>query len=87
MICGRVGVWNEDRRSARRGKLPDRPSRPRDREIGHRERFPIIVDLQVAAQEWGWAGGGREELLVKVRSADIIRLNGARVADVIRDSV
>jgi prolyl-tRNA editing enzyme YbaK/EbsC (Cys-tRNA(Pro) deacylase) len=36
----------------------------------------------VAAQQWGYAGGGRPELLVKIRSADIVRLTGATVTDV-----
>lgn len=52
--------------------------------IGHRERFPVVVDTRVAAQEWGWAGGGRKELMVRIRSADIVRLNGAQVADVVQ---
>jgi prolyl-tRNA editing enzyme YbaK/EbsC (Cys-tRNA(Pro) deacylase) len=43
----------------------------------------ILVDRQVADQPWGYAGGGRADLLVKIRSADIIRLTGAQVADVI----
>ncbi len=43
VISGRVGVWNEDRRSARGGKLPDRPARPRDREVGYRERLAEVV--------------------------------------------
>jgi prolyl-tRNA editing enzyme YbaK/EbsC (Cys-tRNA(Pro) deacylase) len=51
--------------------------------VGHRERFPVIVDTRVAAQVWGYAGGGRAELLVKIQSADIIRLTGATVADVV----
>jgi Cys-tRNA(Pro)/Cys-tRNA(Cys) deacylase len=51
--------------------------------VGHRERFPVIVDARVAAGVWGYAGGGRPELLVKIRSADIIRLNDAVVADVV----
>jgi prolyl-tRNA editing enzyme YbaK/EbsC (Cys-tRNA(Pro) deacylase) len=51
--------------------------------VGHRERFPVVVDTRVAAQPWGYAGGGRAELLVKIRSADIIRLTGATVADVV----
>jgi Cys-tRNA(Pro)/Cys-tRNA(Cys) deacylase len=51
--------------------------------VGHRERFPAIVDTRVAAQAWGYAGGGRPELLAKIRSADIVRLTGATVADVI----
>jgi Cys-tRNA(Pro) deacylase len=51
--------------------------------IGHRERFPVFVDTRVAAQDWGWAGGGREELLVRVAPADIVRLTAAQVADLV----
>ncbi len=53
--------------------------------VGHREKFPIIVDAAVAAQEWGYAGGGRPELLIKIKSADIIRLTGASVHDISQD--
>ena len=52
--------------------------------IGHRERFPVVVDTRVAAQAWGWAGGGREELLVRLAAADIVRLTGATVADIVK---
>ena len=51
--------------------------------VGHRERFPVIVDARVAAQAWGYGGGGRPELLVKIRTRDIIRLDDAMVADVV----
>jgi Cys-tRNA(Pro)/Cys-tRNA(Cys) deacylase len=51
--------------------------------VGHREKFPVIVDAAVAGQEWGYAGGGQPELLVKIKSADIIRLTGAAVHDVV----
>jgi len=51
--------------------------------IGHRERFPVIVDARVATQPWGWAGGGRKELMVRIASADIVRLTGAIVAEVV----
>jgi len=54
--------------------------------VGHREKFPVIVDSRVAAQEWGYAGGGRPESLVKIKSADIIRLNGAEVHDVVSNA-
>ena len=54
--------------------------------VGHREKFPIIVDARVAAQEWGYAGGGRPEFLVRINSADIIRLNSATVHDVVSNS-
>lgn len=50
--------------------------------VGHRERFPVIVDTRVAAQAWGWAGGGRKELMVRIAPADIVRLTGAKVAEV-----
>jgi prolyl-tRNA editing enzyme YbaK/EbsC (Cys-tRNA(Pro) deacylase) len=55
--------------------------------VGHREKFGVIVDTRVAAQEWGYAGGGRPEFLVKIRSGDIIRLNGATVHDVLSNAV
>lgn len=55
--------------------------------VGHRERFPVVVDTRVAAQPWGWAGGGRKELMVRIASADIVRLTGARVAEVVADMV
>jgi len=55
--------------------------------VGHREKFPVVVDTRVAAQEWGYAGGGQPEFLVKIRSADIIRLTGAGVHDVVSNSV
>jgi len=55
--------------------------------VGHRERFPVVVDLRVAAQPWGWAGGGRKELMVRIASADIVRLTGARVADLVAEAV
>ncbi len=55
--------------------------------VGHREKFPVIVDTRVAAQEWGYAGGGQPEFLVKIKSADIIRLTEAAVHDVMSNSV
>jgi prolyl-tRNA editing enzyme YbaK/EbsC (Cys-tRNA(Pro) deacylase) len=51
--------------------------------VGHREKFPVIMDTRAATQEWAYAGGGRVELMVKIKSADIIRLTGADVHDVV----
>jgi len=51
--------------------------------VGHRARFPVFVDAGVAAQPWGWAGGGREELLVRITPADIVRLTGAEIAELV----
>jgi Cys-tRNA(Pro)/Cys-tRNA(Cys) deacylase len=50
--------------------------------IGHREPLPVVVDTRVIAQEWGFGGGGRPEWLLKIRSADIVRLTRALIADV-----
>jgi Cys-tRNA(Pro) deacylase len=55
--------------------------------VGHREKFPVIVDTRVAAQQWGYAGGGRPEFLVKIKSSDIIRLTSAAVHDVVSVSI
>ena len=55
--------------------------------VGHRVRFPVVVDTRVVAQPWGWAGGGRKELMVRIASADIVRLTGARVAEVVVERV
>ena len=51
--------------------------------VGHRERFPVVVDSGVATQPWGWAGGGRKELMVRIASADIVRLSEAMVGDIV----
>lgn len=51
--------------------------------VGHRERLATFVDTRVAAEAWGYAGGGREELLVRIAPADIVRLTGATVADLV----
>lgn len=53
--------------------------------VGHRERFPVFVDTRAARLDWGWAGGGRPELLVRIRPADIVRLAGARVEAIIEE--
>jgi Cys-tRNA(Pro) deacylase len=50
--------------------------------VGHRTRFPVFMDTLAAAQEWAWAGGGREELLVRLRPEEIVRLSAAVVADI-----
>jgi Cys-tRNA(Pro)/Cys-tRNA(Cys) deacylase len=51
--------------------------------LGHRERFPVWIDARAAALDWGYAGGGRPELLVRIRPSDIVRLAGARVEAIV----
>jgi len=53
--------------------------------VGHREPLAVLVDRRAAGQEWGYAGGGRPELLLKIRPADILRLTGGSVADLVRE--
>lgn len=55
--------------------------------VGHRVQLPVFVDTRVAAQEWGYAGGGRREFLVKIKSGDIIRLANGAVHDMVSDLV
>jgi prolyl-tRNA editing enzyme YbaK/EbsC (Cys-tRNA(Pro) deacylase) len=53
--------------------------------VGHRERFPVFMDARAAELDWGWAGGGRPELLVRIRPADIVRLAEARVEVIVEE--
>jgi Cys-tRNA(Pro) deacylase len=45
--------------------------------------LPVIVDAAVMEQPVAWGGAGREELLLRVAPADIVRLNNATVADIV----
>lgn len=51
--------------------------------VGHRQPLVTFVDTRVAAEAWGYGGGGREELLVRIAPADIVRVTGATVADLV----
>ena len=50
--------------------------------IGHRRPVKVIVDQAVLKQEVVYGGGGREDLLLKIAPAEIIRLTKAQVADI-----
>jgi prolyl-tRNA editing enzyme YbaK/EbsC (Cys-tRNA(Pro) deacylase) len=60
---------------------------PRVPPVGHREKFPVVVDTRVVARDWGYAGGRRPEFLVKIKSPDIIRLMNGAVHEVVSNSV
>ena len=47
--------------------------------------LPVVVDLKVAALPTAYAGGGRDDLLMRVQPVDIIRLNRARTARIVDD--
>jgi Cys-tRNA(Pro)/Cys-tRNA(Cys) deacylase len=45
--------------------------------------IPVIVDSAVVEQSVAWGGAGREELLLRLAPADIVRLNNATVAKIV----
>jgi len=45
--------------------------------------LPVVVDIAVAALPYAYGGGGREHLLLRLRPADIIRLNEATIAAIV----
>jgi Cys-tRNA(Pro) deacylase len=47
------------------------------------QHLPVIVDSAVMELPVAWGGAGREELLLRVVPAEIVRLNNARVAEIV----
>jgi hypothetical protein len=43
----------------------------------------VIVDWGVTVLPIAYGGGGQEHLLLRLRPADIVRLNGAIVAEIV----
>ena len=54
--------------------------------LGLPENLPVIVDIRVAKVPLAYGGGGREDLLLRVATADVIRLNNAIVRRIVEDS-
>ncbi len=54
--------------------------------VGHTESIPVVIDERVMMLPEAWGGGGDERLLLRLRPADIRRLTGAAVADILRDA-
>jgi Cys-tRNA(Pro) deacylase len=52
--------------------------------IGIAMAVPVVVDRNVLALPVAYGGGGRETLLLRIAPADIVRLNQAIVADIVR---
>jgi prolyl-tRNA editing enzyme YbaK/EbsC (Cys-tRNA(Pro) deacylase) len=50
--------------------------------VGHAAPLAVVVDRRVAALEVAYGGGGAEEVLLRIRPTDILRLTGATVADI-----
>jgi Cys-tRNA(Pro)/Cys-tRNA(Cys) deacylase len=53
--------------------------------LGLPDDLPVIVDLKAAALPIAFGGGGRDDLLLRVRPAEIIRLNSARTMRIVDD--
>jgi Cys-tRNA(Pro) deacylase len=51
--------------------------------LGLPDHLPVVVDTAVTMLPVAWGGAGREELLMRVAPADIVRLNNATVADIV----
>jgi Cys-tRNA(Pro) deacylase len=51
--------------------------------IGLPAALPVIVDPAVAALPVAYGGGGSEDLLLRLKPADFIRLNGAVIAAIV----
>lgn len=45
--------------------------------------LPVVVDTAVTELPVAWGGAGREELLMRVAPADVVRLNNAIVAEIV----
>lgn len=45
--------------------------------------LPVVVDSTVMELPVAWGGAGREELLLRVAPADIVRLNNATIAEIV----
>ena len=51
--------------------------------VGPRRRIPVFIDSRVMARDFVWAGGGCRTKLVKLKPADIAKLSGAAVGDIV----
>ena len=50
--------------------------------VGHATPLAVVMDRRAAALEVAYGGGGAEELLLRIRPADILRLTGGTVANI-----
>ena len=51
--------------------------------VGLKQKIRMIVDTRAAALPEAYAGGGRHDVMLRIKPADIIRLNDAEVHDVL----
>ena len=53
--------------------------------VGHKKELPVFIDERVVRHEYVWCGGGARSKLVRLRSADIVRLTSAVVCNISTD--
>jgi Cys-tRNA(Pro)/Cys-tRNA(Cys) deacylase len=53
--------------------------------LGLPNGLPVIVDVNVIALPVAYGGGGQDDLLLRLRPADIVRLNSAQMARIVDD--
>lgn len=51
--------------------------------LGLPQELPVVVDAAVMELRVAWGGAGREDLLMRVAPADIVRFNNATVAEIV----
>ena len=51
--------------------------------VGLKQKICMIVDAKAAALPEGYAGGGRHDVMLRIKPSDIIRLNEAEIHDVL----
>jgi Cys-tRNA(Pro) deacylase len=51
--------------------------------VGHATALRVVVDSNVMDLEYVYGGGGSEDMLVRLRPTDIVRLTGAEIADIV----
>lgn len=55
--------------------------------VGHRRQLPVYVDTIVARMDHVWCGGGTRTRLVRLSTADIVRLSRGTICDIaVRES-
>ena len=51
--------------------------------VGLKQRIRVIIDTKAAALPEAYAGGGSQDVMLRIKPADIIRLNEAETHDVL----
>ena len=53
--------------------------------VGHASPVRVLLDRRAAALDVAYGGGGAEEVLLRIRPTDIVRLTNAEIVDIVAD--